>query len=456
MGKIGNIPSVVPSIPISMVTGLSTALANAGKVIKYKTKTEWEAITVSTGDRLVPSGVISAMVNISGNVVFTVLGDGIKDFFALNRNYFYNKVGVFSPILAFDTFEVVTFEQVTNINFTLDTANSYDGTSKTIFLKTNVNAVLFSNDFIEMDGSLSIIKNIENVIYLEYYNGKVYYSINKRVGSVVTNNNPPVASNLTVTGNTYVYEQLTANYSYSDNENDLELATIIRWYSSDINGADVQLIKTSSESDKNYFITPNDTTRLIYVEVTPYASTGSQKGNKITSNSTISIPTFFLQTVSFKTVAAALSVLNNTVTRITSGGLPLAKTAHAFNTYLYSWCEFKIVGTSAFIYFRDGTNTYGALVNTNGSGQRNVNTVLTTITGVAFGVNCLYRFIFSGGSLLFQSCVAGDRLVWVTHSTIITGITTGTFYVDISPGAVNDKVTNLLMGSASPIIINPL
>jgi 1,4-alpha-glucan branching enzyme len=78
----------------------------------------------------------------------------------------------------------------------------------------------------------------------------------------------PIASKLSIGGNLQVEQKLTANYTYSDANNDIESGTTIQWYIADSKfGRNEQAIDGAIL--KNYTLTNNDIGRYIRFSVTP-------------------------------------------------------------------------------------------------------------------------------------------------------------------------------------------
>ena len=84
-------------------------------------------------------------------------------------------------------------------------------------------------------------------------------------------NSPPVAQSLSVTGSSYVGSTLVGNYTYFDEDGDIEGESIYKWYRDDV-GID-------NSSSKTYITKIEDIGKLIKFEVTPVAITGEKIGN---------------------------------------------------------------------------------------------------------------------------------------------------------------------------------
>lgn len=98
-------------------------------------------------------------------------------------------------------------------------------------------------------------------------------------------NEAPTATDLAISGNPVVCKTLTATYSYSDNENDLESVSTFRWLkATSLTGAKTPII---GETTKTYILKAADVNNYIYFEVTPKASTGALTGIPVLSDPTI-------------------------------------------------------------------------------------------------------------------------------------------------------------------------
>jgi len=94
--------------------------------------------------------------------------------------------------------------------------------------------------------------------------------------------NPPVASNVTISGNVRVSKVLSGNYQYSDSEGDAEGSSLYQWHtgtsssgagSSDIVGA----------TSASYQLTNNEIGKYIGFSVTPVAQAGLSPGTTVTT-----------------------------------------------------------------------------------------------------------------------------------------------------------------------------
>ncbi|MCV6637162.1 Calx-beta domain-containing protein [Candidatus Albibeggiatoa sp. nov. NOAA] len=108
------------------------------------------------------------------------------------------------------------------------------------------------------------------------------YAGGSQFGGLIDNNDPPIASDVKVAGVTVVDETLTASYTYSDTEDDLEGDTAIQWLrADDVNGLNKTVI--SGATDKIYTPKSVDLEKFIGFEVTPVAQTGTTIGKPVES-----------------------------------------------------------------------------------------------------------------------------------------------------------------------------
>jgi len=89
--------------------------------------------------------------------------------------------------------------------------------------------------------------------------------------------NPPIAQNVTQTGDAIVGVTLTASYNYYDANNDEEGNSIYKWYRSD--GSTSAVI--SGATGTSYTLSNSDIDKTIYFSVTPVATSGSLLGNEV-------------------------------------------------------------------------------------------------------------------------------------------------------------------------------
>ncbi|MRT93682.1 alpha-amylase family glycosyl hydrolase [Ancylomarina sp. 16SWW S1-10-2] len=105
----------------------------------------------------------------------------------------------------------------------------------------------------------------------DFLTGEIVYSAySEEIISLV---NPPVASDLSISGNFTEDEILTANYTYFDMESDTEGNSIFQWYrAEDAEGSNEEAIQ--SATNINYTLSSDDRYKFIRFSVTPIAQTG--------------------------------------------------------------------------------------------------------------------------------------------------------------------------------------
>lgn len=101
------------------------------------------------------------------------------------------------------------------------------------------------------------------------------------VSQLLTANQAPVASSVNITGSVTLGATLTGNYTYADNEGDLQGTSTFRWLRNDV--------AISGATNSTYVITIPDQGTTIKFEVTPVAQTGTTPGIAVSSVGT-SIP----------------------------------------------------------------------------------------------------------------------------------------------------------------------
>ena len=99
--------------------------------------------------------------------------------------------------------------------------------------------------------------------------------------SQVSANAAPVATTPTISGNAKQGVTLTASYSYSDVDGDLQGSSLIQWYTyTDVAGT---LGEALVGSGSTYVVQAGDVGKYIRVKVTPVALTGTSPGLQVTS-----------------------------------------------------------------------------------------------------------------------------------------------------------------------------
>ena len=83
----------------------------------------------------------------------------------------------------------------------------------------------------------------------------------------------PVATNVTISGNLFLNETLTGNYTYTDPENDAEAGSTYKWYRSD-DGAGLNKAEIIGAANTTYLLANADIGKFISFEVTPNDGNG--------------------------------------------------------------------------------------------------------------------------------------------------------------------------------------
>jgi uncharacterized protein (TIGR02145 family) len=96
-------------------------------------------------------------------------------------------------------------------------------------------------------------------------------------------NSAPIASNLELTGISYISSILTGTYSYSDIESNPESGSEFRWYvSEDILGTNESIIEGATSN--TFTIRAEDVNKFIRFGITPKSSTGTNTGLEVKSS----------------------------------------------------------------------------------------------------------------------------------------------------------------------------
>ncbi len=144
----------------------------------------------------------------------------------------------------------------------------------------------------------------------------------------------PVASDLKVSGYPSAGVLLTVLYTYSDNEGDLEGATIVKWFRNGVMVAEVTGVE--------YTVGPNDKDAKLHFEITPVAQTGTELIGLTVSNIPLSVSGYHAP------IAENVAVVGTT----DLGGVLTGE-------YTYSDAEGNLEGGSTFRWLRDGTEIPG-------------------------------------------------------------------------------------------------
>ena len=149
-------------------------------------------------------------------------------------------------------------------------------------------------------------------------------------------NEAPTASNATISGTAQVGKTVTASYTYSDAENDVEGTSEFQWYqASQADGSDKQAI--SGATSKTYTIQAGDEGKYLFVNVTPKANTGTTSGTAVTSGGSSAVaPAFNEAPIVSSVKVSGMAQIGSSLTA----------------SYTYSDAENDAEGTSGFQWYR--------------------------------------------------------------------------------------------------------
>ncbi|MCX6630380.1 MAG: hypothetical protein NTW28_22400, partial [Candidatus Solibacter sp.] len=116
--------------------------------------------------------------------------------------------------------------------------------------------------------------------YSTGYPNKASIVFEDRVGS---ENAPPVASNLIITGTTAIGATVLGSYNYSDAENDAEGTSLFQWFRSDDGILDAGDTAIAGATNSSYTVQAGDSGKTLFFQVTPRAATGSPTGSAAAS-----------------------------------------------------------------------------------------------------------------------------------------------------------------------------
>ncbi|MEQ9425559.1 MAG: BspA family leucine-rich repeat surface protein, partial [Cyclobacteriaceae bacterium] len=105
--------------------------------------------------------------------------------------------------------------------------------------------------------------------------------VSSSYSEVAASNQPPSAGTVTITGTPGIGDTLTADYTYSDPESDLESGTTFQWYVA-VDEVGTGLTPIADATSNKYVVTPAEEGAYIRVEVTP--NDGTQYGSTSTSD----------------------------------------------------------------------------------------------------------------------------------------------------------------------------
>jgi|GEM_PF-1160470 surface protein len=105
--------------------------------------------------------------------------------------------------------------------------------------------------------------------------------VSSSYSEVAASNQPPSAGTVIITGTPGIGDTLTADYTYSDPESDLESGTTFQWYVA-VDEVGTGLTPIADATSNKYLVTPDVEGAYIRVEVTP--NDGTQDGSTSTSD----------------------------------------------------------------------------------------------------------------------------------------------------------------------------
>ena len=209
------------------------------------------------------------------------------------------------------------------------------------------------------------------------------------VSQLLTANQAPVASSVNITGSVTLGATLTGNYTYSDNESDLEGTSTFRW----LRG----ITPISGATNSTYVIVIADQGQTLYFEVTPVAQTGTTPGTAVSSVGT-AIPA---------NVAPVLTQGSFT-------GTPQEGQVLTGSLGSYSDADGDAAGTHTYQWYRDTNNTGNDGTPISGATSINYTCVTADIN------NYLYR----GDTPIALTGATPGTEVFTTYSSIVTNTET--------------------------------
>jgi len=195
----------------------------------------------------------------------------------------------------------------------------------------------------------------------------------------------PEASGLYISGAPYVGRILTALYSYSDINMDLEGTSLYQWYK-DING-DGNYVAINGANSKTYTVLENDLDANIRFDVTPISLTGVTKTGVLVSSSNILIinPQQLTVGYNFDNTTGANPNYNNLIE--SNGKFYGMTTSGGVNNVgvIFEWNPTTSVYDKLHDFdYTTGANPYGSLIESNGKFYGMTNSGGVNNVGVIF------------------------------------------------------------------------
>ncbi len=143
---------------------------------------------------------------------------------------------------------------------------------------------------VEADGDDILKTLLENLNSGTTYHVRAYATNSEGVGygnviDVNTGNAAPTAIELALTGTNGIGSKLTAEYTYSDPENDAEGATTLQWYVAD-NAAGLNEVAINGATNSEYIVLESQSGKYLRFGVTPIAEEGTVLGTEVKSSFT--------------------------------------------------------------------------------------------------------------------------------------------------------------------------
>lgn len=217
--------------------------------------------------------------------------------------------------------------------------------------------------------------------------------------TVVEGNAAPVAADLVITdsnpGKVLSFDVLTASYSYSDSESDVEADSVIAWYR---NG---ELI--AGATSLTYSLTEQDTGKDIHFSVKPVAESGTTIGEVVSSSVVVPLDKYFLPLYGKDDQTNHTNIgfisADGEVTTYGSQELGHVYTATPFMGKALLWTESEANGIEPWV-----TDGYAG----------GTHLLVDSLPGVGSGGTAQSNFVISGDRAYF---IANDRL-WVTDGSV--------------------------------------
>lgn len=267
-------------------------------------------------------------------------------------------------------------------------------------------------------------------------------------GTVTSNNQAPVASNVTTTGSSYlVGATLGSTYTYSDNESDAQGTSTYKWYTaSDISGTGNAVISGATSS--SFTLTSTQLGKYIRVGVTPVATTGTTTGTEAFSSwvGPVVAPSLTItgtQAHGTQCVGTAATFIQYTITN--SG----TATASGITVVSSNAAEFAVSGLSSTTIAANGTATFNVTFTPNGANSRSAT---ITVNSTTSGSNAPTRALSGTGTAAAAPTVTANAANPITT----TGATiSGTATVNSCSTAVTSYGVEYSTSSAftSPIVV---